>query len=224
MTNPHRRTGLFSAIKGFAVLALMILVVDIVYVLWPYPDGPQGIGALQLVVNEEAALIAELTDDASAQVIRRLGAWIYQAAFVWTGLDELMHRAAAPAPMAGANELMRGFVRANWLFLETAAWGLQLFALRLGVLVLAMPLFLITAIGAIADGVVPWYQRRAGGGRESGFIYHRAKRVLALAVVALWIVYLLPPVPLDPHVVIPPFLLIFGVDARLTMAYFKKYL
>jgi integrating conjugative element membrane protein (TIGR03747 family) len=224
MANARRRTGLLWTLKGFGILALLVLVVDIVYVLWPYPNGPQGIGALQSVVNEETALIGELTDDASARVIRNLGAWIYQAAFVWTGLDELMRRAAAPAPMPGANEFMRGFVRANWLFLETAAWGLQLFALRLGVLVLAMPLFLITAIGAAADGVVPWYRRRAGAGRESGFIYHRAKRALTLAVLALWVVYLLPPVPLDPRVVMPPFLLIFRVGARLTMAYFKKYL
>ena len=224
MISTRRRSPVLSALKGFAVLALLVLVVDIVYVLWPYPNGPQGIGALQSVVNEETALIAELTDDASAWIIRNLGAWIYQAAFVWTGLDELMRRAAAPVPMAGANEFMRGFVRANWLFLETAAWGLQLFALRLGVLVLAMPLFLITAIGAIADGVVPWYRRRAGGGRESGFIYHRAKRTLTLSVLALGVVYLLPPVPLDPRLVIPPFLLVFGIGARLTMAYFKKYL
>lgn len=137
MTSPRRRSGLLSVLKGFAVLALLVLVVDIAYVLWPYPNGPEGIGALQAAVDAETALIAELTAGASARVIRRGGAWIHQAAFVWTGLDELMRRAAAPAPMAGANEFMRGFVRANWLFLETAAWGLQLFALRLDAPVIA---------------------------------------------------------------------------------------
>ncbi len=61
-----------------------------------------------------------------------------------------MRRAVEPAPLSPLNETMRRFVLGNWVFLETAASGLQLFALRLGVLVLAMPLFLITASAAVA--------------------------------------------------------------------------
>ncbi len=80
------------------------------------------------------------------------------------------------------------------------------FWIHLGVLVLAMPLFLITACAAAADGLITWYLRRTGAGRESGFIYHRTKRGLALSVLALWLVYLVPPIPLDPRWVIPPVL------------------
>lgn len=193
MAGLRRRTGPLSALKWFAIL---VLVVDIVYVLWPYPNGPQGIGALQSAVDKETALIGELTDDASAQVIRHLGAWVYRAAFVWTELDELklMHRAAASAPMSGANEFMRGFER-QLAVPGDCGLGVAFFSLRLGVLVLAMPLFLITAIGAVVDGVVPWYWRRAGTGprREFGFIYHRAKCALGWAVRVLRIRYLLSP-------------------------------
>ncbi|NNE60626.1 MAG: DUF4400 domain-containing protein [Woeseia sp.] len=38
--------------------------------------------------------------------------------------------------------------------------------------------------------------RRTSGARESGFIYHRAKRAVPAFLLMLWAVYLVPPVPL----------------------------
>ncbi|MCF6337892.1 MAG: DUF4400 domain-containing protein [Gammaproteobacteria bacterium] len=54
---------------------------------------------------------------------------------------------------------------------------LKLFALRVGILILTLPFLIL--ITAVADGFVGWYLHRTGGERESGFIYHRAKRGLA---------------------------------------------
>lgn len=219
-----RLTGVLWTLKWFFVVCLLVLSVDLLYVLWPYPDGPRGVAALKANLAAEAELIGRLADARSWRVIRAVVDALYQPTFVWTGVDALMGRASEPAPLSPLNETMRSFVLASWTFLETAAVGLQLFALRLGVLVLAAPLFLVTAVAAGADGLITWYLRRTGAGRESGFIYHRAKRGLALSVLALWLVYLVPPVPLDPRWVVPPFLVIFGIAIRVTVAYFKKYL
>ena len=96
--------------------------------------------------------------------------------------------------------------------------------LGLGVLVVTIPLVGMAAAGAATDGLVTWYRRRTSAGRESAFIYHRVKRGLALALLALWLVYLLPPVYLDPRYVLPPFLLVWAVGIRFMVAYFKKHL
>jgi len=168
-------------------------------------------------------LIGRLADTRSWRVIQAVENGAYEVVFGWTGLDTLMHRAAEPAPLSPVNETMRSFMRGFWIFLETAAIGLRLFALRLGVLVLALPLFLIVGLAAGADGLAAWYIRRCGAGRESGFIYHRAKRGLTWSAPALWLIYLVPPMPLDPRWVIPPFLVVFGITVRATVAHFKKY-
>lgn len=219
-----RLTGVLWTLKWFFIVCLLVLCVDMLYVLWPYPGEARGVGALKHNLAVEAELIGRLADDRSWAIIRTLADGIYEVVFVWSGMDEFMRRAADPTPLSPLNETMRSFVLGNWVFLETAATGLQLFSLRLGVLLLTLPLFLVTGVAAAADGLITWYLRRTGAGRESGFIYHRTKRGLALAVLALWLVYLVPPVPLDPRWVTPPFVLIFGIAVRVSVAYFKKYL
>jgi len=219
-----RLTGLLWMLKWFFIVCLVVLCVDLLYVHWPYPGGARGVATFKANLATEINLISRLADERSWAVIRFMVDGMYEIVFVWTGLDEFMQRAVNPAPLSPLNETMRRFVLGNWIFLETAASGLQLFSLRLGVLILALPLFLITACAAAADGLITWYLRRTGAGRESGFIYHRTKRGLALSVLALWLVYLVPPVSLDPRCVIPPFLFFSGVAFRVTVAYFKKYL
>ncbi len=133
-----RLTGVLWTLKWFFIVCLLVLGVDMLYVLWPYPDGARGVVALKANLAVEVDLIGRLADDRSWAIIRALADGIYEVVFVWTGMDEFMRRAVDPAPLSPLNETMRRFVLGNWVFLETAASGLQLFALRLGVLVLAM--------------------------------------------------------------------------------------
>ena len=207
----------------FLAVFLAVFCVDIMYVVWPYPGGANGIEALRSTLEYERELIFSLSDDRTLGIINNIGYWLYQIIFVWSGLDGLMRTAANPAPLDGANEMMRRFILSNWVFLETAAYGLQLFALRLGVLVLALPLFLITMLAAGIDGITTWYKRRTSADRETGFIYHRAKRAIELIILAMAVVYLIPPIPLDPRVIIPAFAVMLGLAARVQVAYFKKY-
>ncbi|MGE0684313.1 MAG: DUF4400 domain-containing protein [Candidatus Binatia bacterium] len=219
-----RLTGVIWTLTWFFIVCLLVLSVDMLYVFWPYPHGAHGIEALKHNLAIEVELVSRLSDDRSWSIIRMISDSIYQVVFGWSGMDDLLRQAADPTPLSPLNEIMRSFARGFWVFLETAAVGLQLFALRIGVLVLATPLFLVTAIAATSDGLIPWYLRRTGAGRESGFIYHRSKRGLALSVLALWVIYLVPPIPLNPRWVIPPFLCISAITIRVTVAYFKKYI
>jgi integrating conjugative element membrane protein (TIGR03747 family) len=110
------------------------------------------------------------------------------------------------------------------MFFETAYYSVQLLGLRLGVLVVSLPLFAVAGLGGFLDGLINWYLRRTGGGRESGFIYQRAKFALWGAVFLLWACYLVLPVALDPRWLIPPFVVLFGLGVRVATAWFKKYL
>ena len=48
-------------------------------------------------------------------------------------------------------------------------------------------------------------------------------RVAAVALL-VWAVYLLPPMPMDPRWVLPPFVVAFAIALRLRVSFFKKHL
>jgi integrating conjugative element membrane protein (TIGR03747 family) len=221
---PQRIKGVLWILLAFCLVSLLTLAVDWLYVYWPYPHGARGIAALQYNVRRESQLIERLADGRSQAVIQRVNDTLYKVLFGWTGLDEMMRRAANPAPLSPLNEIMRSFMTSVWGFLDTAVIGLQFYSQRLGVLILSLPLILITALAAGADGLMAWYLRRSAAERESGFIYHRGKRGVLFGLIVLWVVYLVPPVPIDPRWVIGPFLPAVGISVRITMTYFKKYL
>lgn len=100
----------------------------------------------------------------------------------------------------------------------------QVFALRLGVLTLATPVFVVFGLVAIVDGLVQRDLRRWGGGRESSFLYHHAKRVVWPSFVMAWVVYLAMPVSVHPNFVILPFAVLAALAIALTASTFKKYL
>ena len=43
----RRLTGLLWALKWFAIIAALTFVVDMLYVFWPYPNGPRGVEPLK---------------------------------------------------------------------------------------------------------------------------------------------------------------------------------
>ena len=99
-----------------------------------------------------------------------------------------------------------------------------MFVLRLAVLTVMTPLIVLCLVAAVSDGLAAWCVRRTSAGRESAFIYHRAKRLVDWSLFALWGLYLLPPAAVDPRWVLPPFLIVIAVAVRVTVQSFKKYL
>ncbi|GAB4360751.1 MAG: hypothetical protein Kow006_30890 [Gammaproteobacteria bacterium] len=219
-----RRAGWWRLPLLTGLLMVLTLVVHLVYVAWPWPEAPRGTAPLQAAVAAEWSTVSDLAEGHAVEVIGSVASGTYQVLFVWTGLDYLVRRAADPTPMEGANEAGRRFVLGTWIFFETAYYSVQLLGLRLGVLAVSLPLFAVAGLGGFLDGLIGWYLRRTGGGRESGFIYHRAKFALWGAVFLLWACYLVPPVALDPRWLIPPFVVLFGLGVRVATAWFKKYL
>jgi integrating conjugative element membrane protein (TIGR03747 family) len=66
----------------------------------------------------------------------------------------------------------------------------QVFAVRLVILTLATPVFGLFSLAALVDGFVHRDLRRWGGGRETSFVYHWAKRSAMPLPVLSWVIYL----------------------------------
>lgn len=158
-----------------------------------------------------------LSDDAEADLYLDTSvALAYDWVFLKTGLGDWLS-ITRKGPTAS-------IINSGWVILETAVIGLELFAARLAILVLSLPLFAALGGAAISDGIYGWLMRRTSGSRESGFVYHRAKRIAPALMIMLWVVYLVPPVPMDPRWVIPPFIVVSAAALQLRVTYFKKHI
>lgn len=109
-------------------------------------------------------------------------------------------------------------------YLIAAAFTTLTFGVRLLILVLTLPLFVLAAFVGFVDGLVRRDVRRFGAGRESGFLYHRAKAALFPLAVAPWVVYLAVPWSVHPTLVLFPGAVLLGFVLSLTVSSFKKYL
>jgi len=100
----------------------------------------------------------------------------------------------------------------------------QVFSLRLAILTLAMPVFVLFSLVALVDGLVQRDLRRWGGGRESSFVYHYVKKAAVPLLVMTWVIYLALPFSLHPTFVVLPFATVFALTIAVTASTFKKYL
>jgi integrating conjugative element membrane protein (TIGR03747 family) len=220
----QRYTGLLWVFLWALVIMAATLLFDCLYVMWPYPHGARGLELFQANIRDEWAHLVQISDERLPKVAYAIYDGLYTALFKWPGFDYMIARAHDPAPMDGGGEMMRKAVLGTDTFWGTATAGLQIFSARLSILALSIPLIVLTAIGAAADGLVTWYLRRTGGGRESGFIFHRAKRHAGHSILAMCFVYLVPAVSLDPRLVLTVLTLLYAVATRVALANFKKYL
>jgi len=218
-------TGLFWL---WMALVLSVLLEWTGMILW-WPEA--GLDHSRVLLEAEIGYLNEdfkesLLVSSPARMARALAADFHRVFFEWTGLADFLQRLAGPAA-SGEGRITTG-MRALYArvadFLLAAMTITEVFAVRLAVLVLAMPVFVLFALVGLADGLMRRDLRRWGGGREHGFLYHHAKRPVVPSVVAAWVVYLGLPVSLHPTTVVVPFAALFGGLLALTSATFKKYL
>jgi integrating conjugative element membrane protein (TIGR03747 family) len=127
---------------------------------------------------------------------------------------------AASGPRARLHAVFRPVAK----YVLAAMQVTQVFSVRLAILALAMPVFLMFSLVGIVDGLVKRDLRRWGGGRESSFVYHWAKRSALPLLVLTWVIYLALPFSLHPSFVVLPFATLFALSVAVTAGTFKKYL
>ncbi|KHS84416.1 TIGR03747 family integrating conjugative element membrane protein [Pectobacterium carotovorum] len=154
----------------------------------------------------------------------------YEWMFVKTGLLERIQQTTerVRAPSQTPTRDFRYFVSQVYVWSENyliaAAFTILTFMVRLLVLVLTLPLIVMAVFVGLVDGLVRRDVRRFGAGRESGFVYHRAKAALLPLAVLPWVTYLALPVSVHPLLILLPGAILLGVAVALTASSFKKYL
>ncbi|ENR3229953.1 TIGR03747 family integrating conjugative element membrane protein [Salmonella enterica] len=98
------------------------------------------------------------------------------------------------------------------------------FAVRVLILVLSIPLFILVIIVAVIDGLCRRDLRRYGAGYESSFLYHHAKRFVKPAVYLPCLLYLSWPTSIYPNLLLLPGALLLGLAVTVVTSTFKKYL
>ena len=227
LTLPFR---LFGVLCGSLLLCILVECVGM-HLFWP----EQGWQHSQTMMHYELdQLSTYFTRSVVAQEPGRTAQWLIDGAYEWifvkTGLQDWIQSAATQS-RAGADSSTRDFryyLGVVYVHLESyliaAAYTLLVFLLRLLVLCLMLPLFCMAAFVGLVDGLVRRDIRRFGAGRESGFVYHRAKATLMPLLMMPWVIYLALPVSLSPLLMLFPSALLLGIVVNITVGSFKKYL
>ncbi len=150
----------------------------------------------------------------------------YSLLFERTGIVELVHWITpAPSPHeSGIRAVLHRLHAPVSEYVVAAMQMTQVFTVRLAILVLSLPVFVLFAWVALVDGLVLRDLRRWGGGRESSFVYHYARKAMLPLFLSAWVLYLVLPVSVHPSWILLPFALAFALAVRVTAGTFKKYL
>lgn len=210
----------------FASLLFSILL-EFMGMLWFWPE--QGwhhshtmwLTELGWLSNHfRSSLLVHEPAQATAKILEHLNDWVVVRSG-WAQSDTHLKLLSREASLQG--QLAQAYV-AGQDYLLAALFTVFTFVVRLTVLSLAMPLFLLAVLTGMVDGLMRRDLRKFGADRESSFIYHRAKRTLLPLTISPWVIYLLLPWSLNPNWVLLPYAGLLGCMVALTMATFKKYL
>lgn len=101
---------------------------------------------------------------------------------------------------------------------------LQDVLLKLSIAVFALPAFVLACLLGAVDGLVRRDLRRWGGGRESSFVYHHAKKLATWSLTGGFVLYLSWPFGgFNPAYMVLVFTVLVAATLSTTLSAFKKY-
>ncbi len=154
----------------------------------------------------------------------------YTRAFLqWAAEDAHLHalvQGLASSPEANTGTLGEWrvrFYRQYQAYILATPVVVQLFCVRLAIIVFSLPVFVVMALVGVVDGLVERDLRRWGGGRESSNLYNLARKTVFPLFIVATVVYLSSPISLHPAGVMMPFAIAWGLAIQLTFSRLKKY-
>jgi integrating conjugative element membrane protein (TIGR03747 family) len=240
VSDPRRRevrqgliaTALTTLAQGVQWLLLALLFSILTewagMVFWWPDEGPQH--SRSMLQAEIAYLDADfrrsVVTSSPAEFAKAVADKTYHALFEFTRLVDFIAWVSPPPTLDenGLRPRLHSLYRPVAEFVIAAMQVTQVFSVRLAILILAMPVFVLFSLVALVDGFVKRDLRRWGGGRESSFVYHWAKRSAMPLLVMSWVIYLALPFTLHPTFIVLPFATLFALSVAITASSFKKYL
>jgi integrating conjugative element membrane protein (TIGR03747 family) len=240
VADPRRREvrqGLISRLLTTAAQGIKWLLLSLVFSVlvewvgmtfwWP----EEGLGHSRAMLEAEIGYLKadfgrSLVSSNPARFTKDVADEAYFVLFEVTRISDFIAWIAAPprAKEEGLRSKLHQQFRPVAEYVVAAMQVTQVFSVRLAILALATPVFLLFSLVALVDGLVKRDLRRWGGGRESSFVYHWAKCSALPLLVLTWVVYLALPFSLHPSFVVLPFAILFSLSVEVTASTFKKYL
>ncbi len=224
MSNSNKqplRTGVWYLVVR---LSLWVFIAFLTHILLASHYWEDKEDHLKRILEEDLGKIEQLTtSQKSFNFVKKSAGLGYEIIFEDSGFNEMIRVFSTPVNLSPFDTEMRKLIVYFWPEIKASMYSVQIIGERLSVLILTLPLFTIAFLVAVTDGWAGRWLRRAYGGRESAFLYHRFKRGVFLSIVMLWAIYLILPYSLDPRLIIFTFVLIFAFLLRYTISYFKKY-
>jgi len=211
-----RTTTRSSILIRFLYVICWILLPTLVHVcvtllIW---DGEVALFSAE--IDREMTLLTQMTSETNARrLTSRLDA-VYYRLIIDSGFRQLAYQRET--------NYWQGLLINHWRLVQTLLLSAELLALRLCVLLMSLPLIVMLMLSSFTIGLTTWYKRRTGCYRESAYLYHNAKHSGKMITIGLFVMYLSPPLALDPRSMLPPFICALMVCNYFYTAYFKKFL
>ena len=232
---PIQRPGLIVSVIGLVLRVIGLLIASLLFsILIEFAGllmfwGDQGWRHSQAMLANELGWLSEhfkysLILQQPRQTIVQWLDFLNQWLLVKTGFADFARQARVSSQGIGFwNWINHLYVKIED-FVLAALYATFVFLVRLTILVLATPLFLLAMFTGFVDGLMRRDLRKFGAGRESSFVYHRAKRAVMPLLIVPWIIYLSLPFSLNPIAIFLPCAVILGTTVTIIATTFKKYL
>jgi integrating conjugative element membrane protein (TIGR03747 family) len=184
---------------------------------------------LEYIAQAPRSLLVKDTVGWSEQLVRNVSLPYERLGVIgWYERQQTIAQDAVGAPPGGIQHNAARANRSLQVLLSrwavTSMYVLQDVLLRLSVAAFAAPAFVLACLVGVVDGLVRRDLRRWGGGRESSFVYHHAKRYTAWALTGGFGLYLAWPFGnFNPSHMVIVFTVLVAFSMSTTVATFKKY-
>jgi hypothetical protein len=151
--------------------------------------------------------------------------WTYWLFFQATTLHEAMYAYFNHLPVSQVDRIyLREFVGRNAREIYIAMNIIQVYGIRIGMLVAFIPLFILVYVLASVDGLTERYIRRACAGRESADMNKIGKMTRLMFFASGITFYLCVPIAMNPFGLVGILTTALAVGTRMQWQYYKKYL
>lgn len=223
----------FLGVMFGSLLAAIAVEWICLYLFWPETGW---LHAQQMFEYELSWLSQDLIHSVVIKEPGRTATWLIQMVYDWlmvkTGMldsiNALTQYARTTSPQQIDNFDLRYETGRVMIKLQdyglAALYTVLTFCVRMVILTMTIPLFLLAGFTGLVDGLVRRDLRKFGSGRESSYLYHKARGTIIPLTIVPWTVYLAMPVSVSPLLILGPCAALMGVAICVSASNFKKYI
>lgn len=222
---------IFKIIGLLLFSALMSIIIEWIGMLFFYPEqGYTGYEHAEEIMRKEISYLGSSLDGDSinGEAVQAASGKVTDVVnflFIDSGIVDMLSAARTPDVNDGKFvRVVKGLIAEYYIYFMAAIYILIMFLIRLSILILSIPAFMLFGLVGVSDGLMQRDLRRWCGGNESGYIYHWAKRFAIPVLILAWVIYLAIPNSIHPNFIITPFAVLFGLVLMVMTSKFKKYL